>query len=412
MKQKLSILFGLFLVLSPSLAAQQTHNDPRTASGESPSHPELPMPTVWKSTNLPAEPIFGNVVCGPHLSLYFREQEKLQNPLQSPVTGLTMNGESSTFDLKNIPDLHGHVSVFAFGVDAGGNIYAIAKGEEDPASYLAVYDRQGRYVGKVSLRDSVRASFLVPVNNTRFLLGGTTIPRSKSENPRAVTALIDSQGNKLRSLAAPEDDQAGAALPDSGRFFNPSVELGAARLGSDGDVYLFKASPIPRVQVLDPQGNPLRDFLLSPPAKGAQAFDFFLLGNSLVAVYQLEQPVNGEQQLVEIYSAATGEPTATYVKRAPGILACTEGATWSSSNPPLTSTMRWAKCPCIKSGRALRELWGSGRTARAGLTWPAAIDRVGIRQQPAVARLPRVHAHACPRSLHWRVLQAAAAWLQ
>jgi len=340
MKQKLFFLFGVFLIVTNSLAAQQTRDDPRTISKGSPSHPELPMPAVWKTTDLPAEPIFGNVVCGPHLSLYFRGQEKLQNPLESPITELTMNGKSSTFDLKNIPDLQGRVSIFAFGVDPNGDIYAIAKSEADAASYLAIYDRQGRYVGKASLQVSLRASFLVPVNNTRFLLGGITIPKSKGVNPQPVTALIDSRGNKLKSLAIPEDDQAGAALPGSGRFFNASVELGTARVSSDGYIYLFKASATPNVQVLDSQGNTIKNLRLLPPAPGAQAFDFFLVGKSVAAVYQIEQPLNGEQQFVEFYSAETGEPMSTYVKRAPGILACTEGETMVFLRP--TADHRYA----------------------------------------------------------------------
>jgi hypothetical protein len=327
MKRGLCPVLAAFLVLTSSLLAQEPRDAPRTNHRDVESHQDLPMPSSWKTTDLPAGPIFGNVVCGPHLSLYFRGQGKLQNPLESPVTELTIDGKSRTLDLTKIPELRGHVYIFALGLDSRGAIYAVAKGEENAVSYLAFYDRQGHYLGKSALQEPVRASFQAPVNNNLFLIAGMTMPKDGGANPTSVTALIDSQGSKLRSLAIPEDDQAGAVLPDSGRFFNPSVELGAARLGSDGYVYLFKAASTPTVQVLDAQGNTLRNFQLTPPAAGAQAFDFFLLGNSIVAVYQLGQPLNGEYQLVEFYNAKTGKPTVTYAKRAPGILACSEGKT-------------------------------------------------------------------------------------
>ena len=334
MAAKWIVSLAAICFLAPAAFPQQARDISSAGPGRASARKQLPAPTQWKITDVPVRPIFGNVVCGPSLSLYFREQSSTQNPLQAPVTRLTQDGKSTTFDLTNIPEAGGHAYIFAFGVDALGGIYAIAQGH-DGASYLASYDRQGRYLGAAPLQQSVRASFLLPINNTRFLLAGMMPPRKGGDaNPASLIALIDSQGTTLKSLAGPEESKSGSFLPASHRFFNPAVELGAARVGSDGYVYLFKASATPQVQVLDSSGSLVRGLHLAVPAPGAQAFDFFLIGKSIAAVYQIDsQSADNGRQIVGLYDDVTGEPLMTLAKDAPGILACSQGSTLAVLRP-------------------------------------------------------------------------------
>src|ERR1700687_370846 len=314
MKSTLSLVVLVFSAISLLFA-------PRTLENEVAK--PFPAPTNWTATEVVAAPILGNIACGSDSSVYFRVQQANHNPLEAPITRLSPDGSAKTIDLRNGTGFAGHFYVFAFNVDTDGVIYAVAKQDADSHWYLVSFDKNGQYTGKVPLQESVRASFLLPMKKTRFLISGIE-PDSKQGS--SVTSIFNELGESVKSIKLTDDDAAATPMPEAGTF-NPSIQLGAAEVGPDGYTYILKASGYPKAQVIDSDGNTIRFLTLTPPAESARAYGFHVLGGGSIAVeYQTDpaQP-NAAERYVELYNAATGKPSVTYLAGGIGIVACSSG---------------------------------------------------------------------------------------
>jgi len=274
---------------------------------------------------LPVGPLLGPIICGPNSTLYFRRQFAYENASEGPVTALSTNGRSKTIDLKEGTGLLERVIFSAFNVDANGNLYAIGNSSRDWAhSYLVAYDKGGQFVWKSSLNQPIHASFVLPLGNNRFLISGT-LPQPAGQRLQSVTSLFDGGGNELRSLKLPDDDSEQSADPQTGTFFNPTISLGDAKLGPDGNVYLFKASSVPRVIVMDTEGKTLRTLKLTPPAENAQPEEFFISRQWIAVAYLSAQ---GDRQVANgdlaLYNPETGVVLQMYHTPGGGILTAIE----------------------------------------------------------------------------------------
>lgn len=282
-----------------SIASAQTASEaPKT----------LAAPANWTVTDLPVAPLLGEIVSGPNSTLYFRRQFPNENTLEGAITILASSGKSRTINPREGTGLLGRVIFSAFNVDAEGNLYAVANSSQENDSYLIAYDKDGHFLWKSALRPGIHAAFLLPVNNNRFLVSGIILSSMTKKKPlQSITSLFGSGGNELKSLKLPDDDSQQSADGKDGMYFNSTIELGNARVGPDGNIYLFKASSIPRVIVLDTEGKTLRTLKLVPPNKTAQASDFFISGRGIAVSYQPLSTAN-----LALYNAETGALVQTY----------------------------------------------------------------------------------------------------
>ena len=285
----------------------------------------LPEPRSWKITDLPLDPIFGNVVCGADSTAYFRREFAKSNPMEGAITALSVDGKSTLIDPKLGTDLKGRVIFSAFNVDSKSNLYAIANSSEDPNYvYLMKYDDSGKFVSKVALEKKVHASFLVPMKNDQFLVSGMVPLQALGEGRPSLTSLFTGAGAEVKSIKLATDDSVTTDGADGDKSFNPTIQLGSALVGPNGEIYVLKASPHPTIQVFGPEGKLVRSLAFSPPTEKSQAYDFFVLGHSIAISYQEDESPLFIRYLM-IYDSASGRTTAAYENNIRGILACGSG---------------------------------------------------------------------------------------
>jgi hypothetical protein len=314
---------GIFFILPISVLLAVPWGAARDTGKAFQSFPE---PISWKTTEAASTGIVGNVVCGPDSSIYYRPSQAYQNPLEEPLTVLSPDGKLGTIDLRTGTGLPGHIYVFAFNVDSKGKFYAVIRSGKETTSYLASYDKQGRFLEKAPLQEPVRPTFLFPMSDEQIVISGMAPRPAAGRGPAvSVTGLFDAEGHELKSLKLPDGDAGETVTPVTQTISNTTIEAGNARPGPDGGAYIFKASPTPKVQELDASGDVLRVLDLAPPLPGAEAFDFFGLSRGTIAVaYEIDQgPYTG--LYVSLYNGSTGAAKATYLDRGKGILACSEG---------------------------------------------------------------------------------------
>lgn len=329
MRIKAGAILSLCLLAGLPLLAQRD----RSRADEWPQTallPDLPTTNILKPTRLEVGALFGNIVCAADSSMYFRRLLALgpvESALRLPVTRLAADGTFNTIPLGKIPELEGEINVFAFNVDRDGSLYTVVQAQGDAdRQYLIAFSPKGEFLWKSTLSVSLRPSFLLPVPNQHFLISGMTPPK-KGEAPSPVTGLFYRDGGLVKSLTLPLDAAATIEM-EPGRMVNFAIQRGSAKLGPDDLVYLFKAEPHPKVQVMDTSGTTLRILELAPPVEKDEPFDFFVDRHSVVVAYQQQLPERNGKRAVRmvfaVYDATTGEPIIAYEQKTRGIVACIE----------------------------------------------------------------------------------------
>jgi hypothetical protein len=86
-------------------------------------------------------------------------------------------------------------------------------------------------------------------------------------------------------------------------------------LGFDGNIYIFRASSSPKVQVIDQEENLLRVIMLDTPTKDAWPTDFFAVDDSIAVGYLMSKQEN--VCLVEanftLYDRVTGKALRNFI---------------------------------------------------------------------------------------------------
>jgi hypothetical protein len=294
---------------------------------------ELPFETVrWNSTELPASFIAGTTVCEIDSEVYVRLFKESQLWTASPITLLHQTGKVDEIDLRAAAEDGQDVIATVFNVDKHGNVYvAIQVGTSDQW-YLAIYANDGRFLRKIKLPGGLVPSFLVPIENSRFVIGGVKSRTTAEEShTTSLVALLDKEGAQIKSLSLPDDDEHEEATKTVGKYvtysvLNPTIEHGRAVVGPDGDVYIFRASPEPTVQILDSYGNPLRVISLATVTQDLLPSNFYIFDDAIAVGYELTKenfcPVKG---FFALYSRQSGRLLANYsIPLAPKILLCAQ----------------------------------------------------------------------------------------
>jgi hypothetical protein len=236
-------------------------------------------------------------------------------------------------DLRGAAEDRQDVIATVFNVDKHGNVYvAIQVGTSDQW-YLAVYANDGRFLRKIKLPEGLVPSFLVPIENSRFVIGGVKSRTTAEESRTAsLVALLDKDGAQLKSLSLPDDDEHEEVTKQTGGKYvtysvlNSTIEHGRAVVGPDGDVYIFRASPEPTVQILDSYGNPLRVISLATVTQDLLPSNFYVFDDAIAVGYELTKenlcPVKG---FFALYGRQSGKLLENFsIPLAPKLLLCAQ----------------------------------------------------------------------------------------
>ncbi len=292
----------------------------------------LPYESVrWSGTDLPASLVAGTTVCEIDSEVYVRLLKESQLWTASPITLLHQTGRVDEIDLRGAAEGRQDVIATVFNVDKHGNVYvAIQLGTSDQW-YLAVYANDGRFLRKIKLPGGLVPSFLVPIENSRVVIGGVKSRTTGEESRTAsLVALLDKDGAQIKSLSLPDDDEHEEVTKQTGGKYvtysvlNPTIEHGRAVVGPDGDVYIFRASPEPTVQILDSYGNPLRVISLATVTQDLLPSNFYVFDDAIAVGYELTKenfcPVKG---FFALYSRQSGKLLENFsIPLAPKILLC------------------------------------------------------------------------------------------
>ena len=280
----------------------------------------LQRPTNWSPTDLTVSMITGTTVCDSAPNVYLRLVKGNEAVTQAPFRVMRPNGQS--FGVEPATTLPDRLIVTAFGVDSDGNILATLQLSRGSQWYIATFDQNGKLTGKASLSEDLTPFFILPLKDHRVVIGGVR-PQTSAEEQHvsSLVAFFDANGQMVKSLSLPDDDaDEEVTKRDVGKrtffsVYNRAIARGRAVLGTDGNIYILRASSIPKVQVVDPEGNSQRVLSLAPPASDTWPTNFYVLGDSIAVGYfeSKQENVCLTEGNFTLYDRLSGNPTANFV---------------------------------------------------------------------------------------------------
>ena len=278
-----------------------------------------------------------------------------------PIQKLSIEHKTAVqFPIPAIPDYE-TVLRYDFDVDGNGKVYALLSAWNEPdqkdkpsAAYLIVkYKDDGTMDSFIKIRD-VPGEHLQPLRfaafpDGNFLLFGT----NPGERGLGVfTAVFDRGGTFVTEVKVPEDadivspkaathsadDTTGkeaasrgraSSLQEAGEPHSPrgrgskantvgAVSQGLALSSADGNIYMLRATDPPRVYVVAPGGNVIREFEITRPAPGLSPIQMAMAGDDklFVGFAHIATGVPGENndasRLITVVDPNNGQVTAVY----------------------------------------------------------------------------------------------------
>ncbi|HZQ92000.1 MAG TPA: hypothetical protein VFA60_09425 [Terriglobales bacterium] len=327
---KLSVL-SLIIVLSALRASAA--DDP--AVNQEQSGAQIAVTTIGSTgqptaTTLPVGTVVGPIRCDSDGNIYIRTFDGKGSALQNPLVRISSNGkEVRRFDPKRVPGLSEHFTSLLYTVGGVGKVYQIVSDWENQTvfhEYLVTFTKDGEYVGRAEFETHFEPYVFLALPSGGFLLSG--IPsegKTGGESQRkTLTAVFDSDARIVRDLTSDSDNGPESSTATT----NPTIQNGDARVGTDGSVYLLKASTPPRVQVISERGELLRELKLEPPMPGAQALELHSAGDRLFVRFQSEpklDPVTKTRKRSVVFAAydpQSGQRTVAFQSSVKGMTAC------------------------------------------------------------------------------------------
>ena len=148
------------------------------------------------------------------------------------------------------------------------------------------------------------------------------------------TVLVDSSGRIVKAIRLSGDVEAPrrsekpenpTQVQDQIQKDMSAIELGSATVGEDGSIYIMRATNPPRIYVLDPVGNQVRQFDIVPPGKNYEVVEFKVALGKVAAQFEAKQEgTSAAEQILSLIDAETGDRLVDYVspKEIGGVLAC------------------------------------------------------------------------------------------
>jgi hypothetical protein len=249
-----------------------------------------------------------------------------------------------------------------FDVDPGGRVYALltaleqseGKDQSRPSYFVAKYKDNGSLDSYFKLGDAPEGR-IQPLRFAMFrdgnvLISGTAV---QGEQLRAFTAVLDRSGTFVTGIklaheveptplsagpgGGPEEGGQGVSStaseggPEEGKQHVAAVKrkaeaspIEAVSNGSmisapDGNIYLLRATHPPRLYVVSPAGQVVRQFEVPSPAPGLTPINMGMAGDDKVSIsfgHVLGVGSSAEsdpaQNLISVLSPQTGEVAAVY----------------------------------------------------------------------------------------------------
>jgi hypothetical protein len=162
-----------------------------------------------------------------------------------------------------------------FAVTPDGEVYELVQAGNDV--YVLAFDHDGGYRSKTKLDEQFWGAHIAAFPNGRaFLVTGAELVIKGGPPPKLVNRIFDASGRLLRDLTlkndpgeVKRDDK--DKQQDTNYFESKAVlplVMGDAQTDASGNAYIYRASDIGTVYVLNSSGDPVRKLEIAPPEVG------------------------------------------------------------------------------------------------------------------------------------------------
>ena len=265
---------------------------------------------------------FSSAKCDADGNLYIRKFA-VDRPLLGPVAKIDPDGKRiALFDPAGFSQLALN-RADAFLPASDGGIYRIAQsGVSNPQIYVLHFGSDGAPSSSTRLDADFEVYTFATFADGNFLLSGMKRDVSnKNDRGRNFTAVFSADGRELAQLSftPPSETAKGSATShakgaqelaskDADKTV-PMLDLADAESGSDGYLYVMRASSPAVVYVIASSGKIMQMLKVAAPAAGAVPSAFHVSGNRLAISFWNEK---SQSQTVVVADAQTGERIATY----------------------------------------------------------------------------------------------------
>lgn len=264
--------------------------------------------------------IFYPIRCDQEGNIYF---ESALPPAAKPQSILKISQEGkrlAEFSLQAVPGFDAG-EWYGFNVGLRGELYLVAarQNQEKEAEFgIIEFSPEGRFRSATPIEERFRPRQVAAFLSGEFLISGIQEVRAEGEGAKRIpyTVIVDRSGRSVAKVSLPEDvdlnqkpsstKTAGQSVPAADPI--SAIDLGNAVAGADGNIYLVRHGPSPKVYVISPAGAVLRNFQVDTPVDGALMFGVqYVVGNRLVFDFGVKlESGRGWQQIISLVDGETG----------------------------------------------------------------------------------------------------------
>ncbi|HEX7422850.1 MAG TPA: hypothetical protein VF311_03030 [Terriglobales bacterium] len=256
--------------------------------------------------------------CDADGNLYIRKYA-MDRPLLGPVVKIDPDGKrTALFDPAAFSQL-ALDRADAFSPASDGGMYQIAQsGVLKPRIYVLRFSSDGSPSSPTRLDADFEVYTFAAFASGNFLLSGVQRDvQNRNDRGRNFTAVFSADGRELAQLSFQEPQgraKAGAGGPQKQAQKDaekpaPMLDLADAEVGSDGNLYVMRASSPALVYVIAPSGKIMQTLKVAAPLPGAVPSAFHVSGNRLAISFWNEE---SQSQTVVVADAQTGRKIAIY----------------------------------------------------------------------------------------------------
>lgn len=249
----------------------------------------------------------GNIYLRPYVSQRVSGLPSSASPVQK------MKPDGTLAELFQNSDADGAKLPFRDAVSADGKVHQAAW-TRDGTIYVISFAKDGSSKSKTRIQtDSFLPYQLAVFKSGEFLLSGT----KGKDGHTPFTAVFSSDGKLLKEVTEPEDEDL-AKKAESGEdyvsangatFANSAVEFGDAVSGSDGNVYLMRATSPAQIYVVSPHGEIVRKLRIDPGRSGYVAHTIRAAKDGIAITFGI--PWEKADTIIKMVGYS-GDPIATY----------------------------------------------------------------------------------------------------
>lgn len=313
------VFFCLVLLFFASAPAMAQHDGKTGADpADTASIPDQPRPleiTAKIKTEL-KNPLLGRTACDEDGNIYLRPyiSQRLSGLPSSTSPVQKVKPDGTLAELFQNSDADGtKLATNGVSVSADGKLYQ-AGWTRDGIIYVTSFAKDGSVKSRTRIQGDLFHPYQLAVfKSGEFLLSGT----KAKDGHASFTAVFSSDGQMLKEVSEPEDQditkkaESGEAYvsANGATFANSAVEFGDAVSGSDGNVYLMRATSPAQIYVVSPHGEVVRKLRIDPGRSGYVAHTIRAAKDGVAVAFGI--PWEKTDTVIKMISYS-GDPIATY----------------------------------------------------------------------------------------------------